>query len=275
MVQKVKNTHTAANHTANANAASGTTDANAASGTTDAAAGNVLNMVAGKGARKSIFTAHRTEVSQQAIAKVQVMQSVRQRLAEASDLFNEGEDKAIEARVIADKAAVGLYQARIDGLASGEEVSGLLGDIFGFKAKKDGTPGKTPDGQGEAIRKRVVRAVQASEYVNDGDGGRFFDGLPAEEIGDILATLEAGELSIWTAYERFAEVKRDHAVKTNAAFDPKRIAAIAEALSEEGAAEIFAANPALVASYGALIEVLAVIDEQASAIDVEAEAVAA
>ncbi len=224
-----------------------------------------------RSARPNIFNQQAAIVSKQTAMKVATMQESRQLLAEAADLFKEGGDKAEEATKIADRAAVSLYQARIAGAVTGEEVSGALGDVFGYKPKKDGTPGKTPDGQGEAIRKRVVRAVQAADFINTGDGGRFFEGLSPDSvdergntIADIVSRLGNNDMSIWTAYQYLADIKRDSMVRTSPAFDPKRIAAMVEALSEEGAAAIFASSPDLVIAYGALIDVLNVVGEQAA-----------
>lgn len=257
-----------------ANGTNGDANAMLAAGTlSTAAAEKIDGMAPGKGKRANIFTQASTQVQAQVAEKVTLVSQAKQSLAHAADLYNEGNDKAKEATEIADKAAVSLYQARVKGLASGEEVSAILGDVFGFKQKKDGSPSKTPDGQGEAIRKRVVRAVQAAEHINNGDGGRFFEGLSEDSaaedgttLAEVVAALEAGNTSIWTAYEKFAEIKRAHMVKTNAAFDPKRIAALVESLSEEGAAKVIASAPALVAAYGALIDVLQVVGEQAAAI---------
>jgi hypothetical protein len=45
-------------------------------------------------------------------------------------------------RKLAASAATRLFLARKAGTISGDELSGLLGDIFGYKPKADGTPGK-------------------------------------------------------------------------------------------------------------------------------------
>jgi hypothetical protein len=231
------------------------------SGMSLAAAENVAQ--GGKPATKAnLFAIAGATVSEKTARKLTVMQESRQKLAQAADLYAEGDGKAIEAAEVADSAALLLYQAHAEGLADKSEVSAILGDVFGFKPKADGKPGKTPNGQGEAIRKRVVRLATAADWVANGTSDRFFDGLPKDEIETIVAATEAGNMSIWTAYERFAEVKRENAIRTNAAFDPKRVAAFVESLSEEGAAAIIAANPALVTAYAALIDVLNAIGEE-------------
>lgn len=221
------------------------------------------------GTKANVFTNAAAEVSKAVAAKVQLLSSARQRLAEASDYYNSGDSFTREATAVADKAAALLYQGRTNGTLSAEEVSAALGDVFGFKMKADGKPGKTPDKQGEHIRKRVVRAVNAMEYVTNGDGGRFFEGLPENEIAGILNGLEGGAVSIWSAYDMFADVKKAHAIKTEAAFNPAAIAKIVEALTGETAGEIVRASPALVAAYGALIEVLAVIGTEEAPVSAE------
>jgi hypothetical protein len=219
-------------------------------------------------AKRNIFNMAAAEVSEKVERKIATMQVVRQRLAQAADLFKEGGDKSSEATAIADNAAVLLYQARAAGTVSAEEASGALGDIFGYKAKKDGTPGKTPDGQGEAIRKRVVRAIQARQFLNGEDGGRFFDGMPPEPVQAIVDRLDSEDennrLSIWSAYDQFAAIKRENAERTIPAFDPKRVAQMVEELSKEGAADILRSSPDLVKAYGALIDVLNVVGEAAA-----------
>ncbi len=249
---------------------------NTATGTDDSAAdttNNVTTMKAGTSPgrsqtnRPSLMAAVRNDDSQRVADKLVIVGTVKQRLAEAADLFKAGDDKRDEATAIADKAGVTLYQARTTGVINAEEISAMLGDVFGFKPKSDGSPGKTPMGQGEAIRKRVVRAVQADEYANDGTETAFFKGLNEDDVKSILVAVQKGEMSIYTAYDKFAELKRETAVRTNAAFDPKKIGAIYDTLAEDGgkaAAEIFRRSPALVAVYAALVEALNIVDELAA-----------
>lgn len=236
-------------------------------------AANIVPIGGGTRAKANIFNVAAQEVSERVATKMQHMGTIRQGFAEAFDLYKEGESKATEARAVSNKVALLLYQDRVAGIVSADEGSAVLGDIFGYKPKKDGTPGKTPDGQGEAIRKRVVRAEQAYQHLTGGDGGKFFEGLEADSadkdgntLAEVVNGLETGEGSIWMAYETFAAIKREHMTRTNAAFDAKRIASIVEALSEEGAAETLANDPNLVAAYGALIDILSSVGEEAEAI---------
>lgn len=233
---------------------------------------NVADTLApGNGKRKSLMAEAKAKLTEQVLAKVNVMSSVRQKLAEAKDLFDMGSGNNTQARAVANTAAVSLYQARCSGIFSKEEVSAALGDQFGFKPKGDGTPGKTPEGEGEAIRKRVVRATEARMHLETGDGGQFFNGLDADSankdgvtLSDVVDRLDEGEYSIWTAYEKLAEIKRDNAEKTELAFDAKRIAGIVASLSQDGAVQKYRNDPVLVAAYAALTDILTVVDEAAA-----------
>lgn len=246
----------------------------AAIGDGDAAA-KIAHLPPAKGKRMGMFAQHQTIVSETVANKIATTQTVRQRLAEAYDLFREGGEKAEEGRKIADEASVSLYQGRATGALSTEEVSGLLGDIFGYKPKADGSPGKTPDGQGEAIRKRVVRAAQAKQHLLTGDGGSFFEGLdgksetnPEGKFGvqsfeDVMNKLDRGDVSIWTVYDVIGDIRNHNREGVPAAFNPKTIAKIVEGLTDDvdAAATAIGSNPGLVTAYAALMDALRVIDE--------------
>lgn len=234
-------------------------------------AAKVVDLRPAKGARANLFEMRQNELSDAAANKVQQLSEARQRLAEAADLFAEAGDEKNntgivgEAMAAASKASLLLYQARVTGNISADDLTGILGDQFGFKTKSDNvTPSKTPDGRGEAIRKRIVRAVQGHEYVNGGDGGRFYAGLPTDKIEGVLHSVESGELSFWQAYDNLAAIKRENANKVELAFDPKRIAAIAEKLQEEGAANAFVKNAALADAYTALYTIIRLVGEEAA-----------
>lgn len=190
-------------------------------------------------------------------AKLDCLNKAKQLLAEAKDNFEDGASKNKEATDVADRAALNLYRARCYG-ASSDEVSGKLVDVFGAKPKKDGTPGKTPDGQGEHIRKRVVRAFAAFEYVTTGktDDGSFYDGLPIEQIEPIVAGIGNETTSIWTAYDLLAKVRSENATKVDPVFNPAKVAKFVEKLASDGSAEIIRNSPMLIAAYSALVDVL-------------------
>lgn len=218
-----------------------------------------------KGNRKNIFETDLKDVSQSTGHKLQVQQEARQRLAEAKDLWAMGAERAEEAKEIAAKASLLLSTARIAGELSADEVSGALGDIFGYKPKKDGSPSKTPNGQGEAIRKRIVRLSAASEYLaNPTSQDGFFKGCPEDRVRDILNRTVNGDLGFWAAYEEFAALKREQMVSVPLAFNSKRIAEIAETLQKDGAAKAFVNNAALRQAYSALWAIIRVVGEEAA-----------
>lgn len=212
------------------------------------------------------------KISDTAREKALLVANAKQRLAEAKDLFAAGDEKAKEGSAIADKASVALYQGRAAGTVSAEEVSAVLRDIFGAKKKNDGSDSKTPDGQGEMLRKRIVRMTQAHEFVVLDDvsaASGFFAGVPDDAVGEIeavIASVDAGDLSIYSAYDQFAEIKREHTERVNFAFDPKKIAALNEALGKPEAIEKLAASTALFDEYVTLSKMLRVLGEGVTAI---------
>lgn len=212
--------------------------------------------------------------------KVLLLSSATQSLAHAFDLYQEGEGKAKEATEIASKAAFALYQARTTANTSADEVSAKLGDVFGFKANKDGKVSKTPDGQGEAIRKRIVRAVAAFKLVETGetDDG-FFAGLSPDSmsegddpvsIREVVHNLGTDDgYTINTAYNVFSEIKRAQAVKTDIAFDHKKLSGIVATLggngdkSLEDVVAIYKGSQALVIVLDELRRVIGELDDMA------------
>lgn len=205
---------------------------------------------------QNAFASDNVKMTEDAAAKVASMQSARQKLAEASDIYKVGGAKIDEAKALANEGAIALFNLRIAGKASADEASAALGDIFGFKAKQDGKPSKTPMGEGEAIRKRIVRAVAAHEYVMEPSTDGFFAGLDPADLAPIVEAVSKGTYSIWTAYEDFAEVKNAHAVRLEAAFDHKRVTAMVDKLaSAEALLKIFG-DPALRTAYAALFGTL-------------------
>lgn len=236
-------------------------------------------VTASKGASQVHKPSLMATVSEQGLSeaaqKSAIISNAKQRLAEAFDDLRDGEYRVKSAKELADEAGLILYQGlvtevtrngKVMPLVSMAEVSAALGDITGFVPKKDGSPGKTPAGEGGHIRKRIVRAAQAYAYAMGGDGGSFFNGLPVEEIADVVHWLDSGELSLWAAYDRFATIKKDHLEKKEAAFNPAAISKIADKLGEDvtASAQAWLANPELVAAYAALRDIMAIVDAEAA-----------
>lgn len=238
-------------------------------GNTPALASNVAHISEGKAKASqpaNLFNQVAAQVSQNVQDKMRIMGEARQRLAEAKVLFLAGADEAGKAETVAGQAALSLYQGRTGGFISNDEISGILGDIFGFKPKQDGTPGKTPAGQGEVIRKRLVRAVDAYNYVNDIAATRFFEGLPADKVATVVNGMENGDLPLYTAYNQLADIRKEEmsGERLPAAFDPKAIGKMVEALTEDGAIARILESKALQIAYGELLNVLNEVGQTAA-----------
>lgn len=185
--------------------------------------------------------------------KSQLLSEAGQLLARSADLFGEGADKAEEATEVANSAALILYQARRDDLIEQEQLTELLGNQFGFKMKGAGNgnvmvkagdknASATPFGPGELVRKRVVRLAAAHAYAQSGDASaaRFFEGLPQDDVAAVVNSMEGGTYGIYRAFDRLTEIKKaanDGNTSTPAAFDVKKLAAIAADWTDEGAAQ--------------------------------------
>lgn len=196
-----------------------------------------------------------------AAAKSTLLGSVRQTLAEAIALYQAGDENEAEVSGLTSKAIMRLRDGRIAGLLQPEEVTATLGDLFGWRPKKDGTPSKTPEKRGSYIRMRVVRFVAADDYINGRGNPEFFEGLDKDEVAAIVAEVESGEITATTGYEKFGKLKSANNERTPAAFNPKAIVALVAALTKETKDSViqFVNNPALGAAYGALIDAVAVI----------------
>jgi hypothetical protein len=200
---------------------------------------------------------------------------VTQRMAELRDLDTSNAEALKEADQLSGKISQMLYQGQIGGIIDKQTVSDTLVQQFGAVPKKDGTPGKTPMGQGATIRKRLVRGVAAHDFAENGDGGAFFDGIEpdwtvAEDddrtVADIVAAVNDGELTVWTAYDLFQKIKSYNSERAELAFDVKRINAIAAKLAAapEASAEAFVNNPDLAVAYAKLRDIFEIVDARAA-----------
>lgn len=215
---------------------------------------------------------------------VALLQTARQLLAEARDMEREGGDKAEEAEALAGKAAKALIEVRISGAATAEQVNAALGDLYGFKAKggKVGDPpvmgannpkaSKTPHGTGEAIRKRIVRAVQTHEFVEGKDTSSFFEGMDVSDIAPKWNAFQSGDVTVWQLYKALQDFKtslRDD--PTPAAYDARKVAAMNETISAnvETIANLFIGNPDLALEYAALRDAINLVSERAGEIVAE------
>lgn len=185
-------------------------------------------------------------------AKLTIIQVAKQRLAEADDTFRDASEKAAAAKSIVADVATQLYQARRDDILPDAELSAVLGDIFGYKAKKDGTPSATPNGAGETIRKYVRFLTAAREAVGGDNVGRAFATLDAdqmERIAVVVASVDSGDISVHTAFDNIADIRKVERVTVEKAIDPKHIAGLADVLSQPGMADVLRNSEALIAAY--------------------------
>lgn len=206
-------------------------------------------------------------LTEKAEASLTAMQEVGQTLAQVADLENEGKAKSREAKELASKAAFGLFNARTNGLVSNEQITSILGDKFGYKEKGEnadksrpvlaGSPNasKTPFGEGEAIRKRVVRAIDAFRFVvsNGEDATSFFEGLDIEAVKTVLSDIDAGK-SIYTAYDEMTEIRKNGNPTIAAPFNVATIMKQTARLTEGDVADKLRENPDLILAYKALSE---------------------
>lgn len=162
-------------------------------------------------------------------------------------------------------AAISLYLAAIDGQMTLAEVKALLGDIVGYEPKKDGTPGASlaKGTIGRPIEQRVSRAFKVRQHLDGKAVYPFAAGRDADSLALCIRQMEAGEKSIWAAYKEMGDLKET--VTINAAFDPKRVAKIAEALKADGALAMFQGNEELKGAYRELIGALKGLSERAAA----------
>lgn len=208
----------------------------------------------------SRLTVIASEQAKRLADKMAALTDARQLLAEASDYFADASLADSEAKSVASRAGKCLYLASVQGGATPNEISAVLIDLFGAVPKKDGTPGKTPAGQGGTIRKRVVRMVGAYEFANSTDeqraksdiGGAFFNGLDPDEVAQVLAEVDNGSMPLFTAYDKLAELK-PKAETLSPIFKPDAVLKMVDALSKEGTAAYVYDKSDLLAAYAALI----------------------
>jgi hypothetical protein len=187
--------------------------------------------------------------------KMQLIGTIRQHLAEVADIAAEVGEGGTKVEEAASVAAKELYNARMAGTINNEEISAMLGDVFGFRITSTGAQSKTPDGTGKTIRDRVFRIIKAAEYATSGEGDRFFAVLPQDTVAELVESVENDDASIWTVYHDLSELRKGNLpARVPLAFDPKRLGTVALALTEEGAAKNLADNPGLVKAYLAIMD---------------------
>ena len=219
----------------------------------------------GLGVRKDAFSAFTNRMTDEARDKVRLMGAARQALAEAADLYGEGTGKDKAAVECAGKAIHLLYDGVTAGIVTRGEISPTLGDIFGFKPLKDGKPGKTPAGHGEVIRKRLVRLLDAADYVVEGSETAFTKGLPADDVSSVLNRVETKQVSAWQAYELLGDIRKAaNTGRPDTAFNPMSVAKLVEKLSNDYdiSADNIRSDEALFKAYASLKLTLEIVSER-------------
>lgn len=198
----------------------------------------------------SLLAAHRAVISEAVEAKTATVENAKAALLDAHALYEAGNDKSREGDEMANLGATALFNGQCEGTITKEETSAIMGQVFGYKMKPDGTASKTPAGKGEVIRKRIVRAVQAAEYIGGGECPKFLDGVDMGDVQAVMAEFEAGHVSIFTAYDKLGGLKEKATV--HPAYNPSTIGKIAAELAKPEAMERIAKSPELLALYGAI-----------------------
>jgi len=198
---------------------------------------------------------HRAVISDAVEAKLATLDTAKAAFADAKDLYESGDDKKTQADEMANNGAVALFQMQTGGLVTKEETSAALGQVFGFKvSEKTGKVSKTPAGQGEVIRKRVVRAVQTFDYINGGECPTFLEGADIADVQGVWGEFEAGNISIFTAYDSLGKLKEREPVP--AAFNAKTMEKVLAEMAKDGFSAKIAADPELRVIYAAMADIL-------------------
>lgn len=223
------------------------------------------------------------------LAKQQLMTGVAQTLAEVADIQAGDAEQNARSADLANKAAADLFRGQTTGLLTADEVTNILGNQFGWRKKGDAKvpaknvaeQSKTPYGYGETIRKRITRAVKASVFASGGEPDNFFKVFDREAVVEQVERVEEGDLSIFSLYDNLQDERKDIVANDNpdgplnAAFDPNKVLKNVQKLTEDGAVEVFAANPALLIVYASMTEAIENITEQLMARDDAADIIAA
>lgn len=196
--------------------------------------------------------------------KGELLKVANEAFDEAKALLADGLDKSEAAADKSETGAMALYRLRADKLINAEEVSEILGGKFGWREKKDGTPSKTPAKAGENIRKRIVRAVDAVEYIRgerDKNVPTFLEGVDKDEVKPIVKALVDGTYKINYIYEELGKLKGKR-VTAPLHLDPAKLAKLAAAIIQEGVAATVVKSKALRAAYVAIARSIDDLNEE-------------
>jgi hypothetical protein len=200
--------------------------------------------------------------------KVELLHEAEEAIENVVSIAGNAESNAeTESRIAEASSKVGdiLFRGRVQGILSPDEVTELLGKGFGYKTKQNGDQSKTPFGNGEAIRKRVVRAVDAWSFVTGGDAKAFFEPLEVADVKPLVTEVLNGKRTVNTLYKDLADMKQAAASeRLPAAFNPKNILKMASALTENVGASVerWHDTPGLFEAYIGFYRAITLISEE-------------
>lgn len=243
-----------------------------------------------------VLTGESIARQQAAAIKLTETQTARQLLAEAADGMTAAGEVTEAARQTAARAGLLLASSFLSSRMDRDELTSLLGENFGYRMKGDAKTrvnaghekaSKTPFGLGEEMRKRVLRLGKAAEYAREDGEDRFFAGdeaakvppLDKSKVLDVIERVETAaekvaakqeldpkvDIGFWASYERFADIRKEanEGRETSPAFSIRAVNAIREGLAANvnAARDAINSDPALLATYAALLDVLIIIDK--------------
>ena len=245
---------------------------------------SIVSAMKPKGKPISIIDILAAENSEASVGKTATMQEARQLLARFVEMTEDSGHITREAATLSGRASFLLTVALSEGHISETDVTGAMGDVFGYVAKKDGTPGKTPNKEGSAIQKRVFRANGLATFVATGgkSGDGFFSGMSLTSstggnsprtVLDIYEGMKAGTIPVFSAYKYLQDVKSNNRPKASPTFDAAKVNAMVKDLgSLDVSVEAILSNAQLRGAYVALAEVWAIVTEEAGRVYMERKA---
>lgn len=245
--------------------------------------------------RENFYLKMVEEKSEMADGKIALNQMFNQRLAEAFDTYAKADALNLEAAEIASDASKAIIlnaskriASKQDAVLGKKEISGFLCNIFG--AKEKGGKGKvsptdkdasaTPHGNGEVIRKRIARLIDAHSFLSGAEVTSFFEPMEGQSdiIKDIVDRVYEADpaknpLSIFSAYDMIGKaVKEAQDAAIPMHLNYKRIAKlsgdIAQHINDVVEAQVIDAN--LRAAYVALFEQVEAMGQAIEALEQEA-----
>lgn len=237
---------------------------------TEVSSASVYELANRQGRRDAFLTTagRKSEAMQN---KVALLSETETAIAEAVKIAGNATASAEHERQVTEasnKVAFLIFKGMINNLISKDEASEMLGRGFGWKVKDNGEQSKTPHGQGEAIRKRVVRAVGAAAFASGQEAPAFFEPLDRDEVRPFVQEVLEGKRSVFTLYHDLADMKSAASgTRPATAFNPKAVMAIRSSLAANigESVTLIHDTPGLYVAYEQLAVILSVISSEYAA----------